>query len=54
MSDVRLEGIVDEEGVAATAPYETEALLRSVAWGVVAEGVDDVEGAWEAQGVIKE
>jgi hypothetical protein len=32
---------VAEEGFATAAPYEIEALLRFVAWGAVAEGVDD-------------
>jgi hypothetical protein len=39
MSDVRPVGTVDDEGFAAAA---------------VAEGVDDVEGAWEAEGVVEE
>jgi hypothetical protein len=55
MSDVPLVGIVDEEGFAAVAaPCETEALLRSVARGAVVEGIDDVEGAQKADGVIEE
>jgi hypothetical protein len=46
---------MDDEGfVAATAPYETEALLRFIAWVAAVEGVDDMEGGWEAKGVIKE
>jgi hypothetical protein len=51
---VRLAGTVDDEGFAATTPYKTEVLLRSIAWGATVEGVDDIEGAREAEGVIKE
>jgi hypothetical protein len=54
MSDVRPVGTVDDEGFAAAAPYETEVLLGSVAWGAAIEGVNDVEGAREAEGVIEE
>jgi hypothetical protein len=54
MSDVHPVGTVDDEGFAAAAPYETEALLRSVAWGAAIEGVNDVEGAWDAEGVVEE
>jgi hypothetical protein len=54
ISDVRLAGTVDDEGFAATTPYKTEVLLRSIAWGATVEGVDDIEGAREAEGVIKE
>jgi hypothetical protein len=52
MSDVHPVGTVEEEGFSAAAPYKTEALLRTVARGAVAEGVDDMEGAQEAEGVI--
>jgi hypothetical protein len=52
MSDVHPVGTVEEEGFSAAAPYKTEALLRTVARGAVAEGVDDMEGAREAEGVI--
>jgi hypothetical protein len=45
---------VDDEGFAAAAPCETEVLLGSVVWGAAAEGVDDVEGAQEAEGVTEE
>jgi hypothetical protein len=54
MSNVRLVGTVDEEGFAAPAPCEIEALLGSVARGAVAEVVDDIEGTREAEGVIEE
>jgi hypothetical protein len=54
MSDVRLVGTVDDEGFVAAAPYKIEVLLESVAWGATVEGVDDMEGAWEAEGVIEE
>jgi hypothetical protein len=54
MSDVRPIETVDKEGLVATAHYKTEALLESVAWGAVTEGVDNVEGACEAKGVIEE
>jgi hypothetical protein len=46
--------MVDEEGFATTAPYKTEALLRSIAQDAVAEGIDDMEGACEAKFVIEE
>jgi hypothetical protein len=51
---VHLVGTMDEEGFVVATPCETEALLGSIAWGVVAEGVDDVEDAREAEGVIEE
>jgi hypothetical protein len=54
MSDVRLVGTVDDEGFVAATPYKIEVLLESVAWGATVEGVDDMEGAWEAKGVIEE
>jgi hypothetical protein len=54
MFDVRPVGTVDDEGFAATAPCEKEVLLRSVAWGAAAEGVDNVVGAREAEGAIEE
>jgi hypothetical protein len=54
MSDVRPIGTVDDKGFVAAAPYETEVLLVSIAWGAIAEGVDDVEGAREAEGVVEE
>jgi hypothetical protein len=54
MSDVRLVEIVDEECFIVPAPCKTKALLGSVACGAIAEGVDDVKGAREAKGVIKE
>jgi hypothetical protein len=54
MSDVRLVGTVDDEGFAAATPYETEVLLGFIARGAAVDGVDDVEGAWEAEGVIEE
>jgi hypothetical protein len=54
MSDVHPVGMVDEEGFAATAPCETETLLRSVARGAVVEGVDGMEGGREAEVVIEE
>jgi hypothetical protein len=53
MSDVHPIGTVDDEGFATAAPYETEVLLGSVVWGAATEGVNDVEGAWEAEGVIE-
>jgi hypothetical protein len=54
MSDVHPVGIVDEEGFASPTPYETEALLGSIARGAIAEGVNDVKGAWEDEGVTEE
>jgi hypothetical protein len=53
MSDVRPVGTVDEEAF-ATAPCKTEILLRYVAWGAIVEGVNNMEGAREAEGVIEE
>jgi hypothetical protein len=44
MSDVRLVGIVDEEGFVVADPCVIEALLRSVVWGV----------AQKDEGVIEE
>jgi hypothetical protein len=54
MSDVLPVETVDGEGFATAAPCETEVLLGYVAQGAAAEGVDDVEGAREAKGVIEE
>jgi hypothetical protein len=54
MSDVQLVQTVDKEGFVVPAPYKTEALLGSIVWGVVVEGVNDMEGACEAEGVIDE
>jgi hypothetical protein len=54
MSDVGPVEMVDEEGFVVPAPYKIEALLKSVARGAIAEGVDDMEGAREAEGVIEE
>jgi hypothetical protein len=54
MSDVSPVGTVDDEGFDAAATYETEVLLGSVARGAVVDGVNDVEGAQEAEGVIEE
>jgi hypothetical protein len=54
MSDVRPVGTVDDEGFAAAAPCEIEVLLGSIVWGATVEGVNDMEGAWEAEGVIEE
>jgi hypothetical protein len=54
MSDVRLVGIVDEEGFSAPAPCKIEALLGSIARGAVVEGVDDMEGGCEAKFVVEE
>jgi hypothetical protein len=54
MSDVPPVKTVDEEGLATAAPCETEALLGSVALVAIAEGIDDMEGAWEAEGVNEE
>jgi hypothetical protein len=54
MSDVRPIGTVDDEGFVAVSPCEIEVLLGSIAWGAIAEGVDDVEGAREAEGVVEE
>jgi hypothetical protein len=44
----------DAEGFTFVAPYKTEALLRSIARGPVVEGVDNMERAREAEGVIEE
>jgi hypothetical protein len=54
MSDVRPVGIVDNEGFAAATPCETEVLLGSIPLGATVEGVDNVEGAQEAECVIEE
>jgi hypothetical protein len=54
MSDVRPIETVDEEVFATPAPCKTEALLGSIEWGAVVEGVDDVEGGCEAEVVIEE
>jgi hypothetical protein len=54
MSDVRLVEMMDEEGFVAATPCKIEGLLASVAWGTILEFVNDVEGAREAEGVIKE
>jgi hypothetical protein len=54
MSDVQLVQTVDEEGFVVPAPCKTEALLGSIVRGAVVEGVDDMEGACEAEGVIEE
>jgi hypothetical protein len=54
MSDVRPVGTVADEGFVATAPYETKVLLRSIVQDAATEGVDDVKGAWEVEGVIEE
>jgi hypothetical protein len=54
MSDVRSVETVDDEGFATAAPCETKVLLGSIAWGAAVEGVDDVEGAQEAERVIIE
>jgi hypothetical protein len=54
MSDVQPVETVDEEGFIVPAPCKTEALLGYVAWGAVAEGVNNVEGACEAEGVIED
>jgi hypothetical protein len=52
MPDVRLVEMVDKEGFAALAPYNTKALLVSVVRGAVVEGTDDVEGGCEAEGIV--
>jgi hypothetical protein len=54
MSDVRPIGTEGNKGFADAAPYEIEVLLRSVAQGAAIEGVDNVEGVREAEGVIEE
>jgi hypothetical protein len=54
MSDVRPVGTEDDEGFAGAAPCEIEVLLKSVARGAIVEGVDDIEGPWEAEVVIEE
>jgi hypothetical protein len=54
MSDMRLVEMVNEEGFIVPVPCETEALLGSIARGAIAEGVDDMEGVREAEGVIEE
>jgi hypothetical protein len=54
MSDVCPVETVDDEGFAAAAPCKIEVLLRSVVWGAAAEGVDDIEEAREAKGVVEE
>jgi hypothetical protein len=46
--------IVDKEGFTAPAPCKTEALLGSIAWGAIIEGVDDIEGGCEVKVIIKE
>jgi hypothetical protein len=52
MFDARPIGTVDEEDF-ANVPCEIESLLGSVVHGVVAEGVDDIEGAREVEGVTE-
>jgi hypothetical protein len=54
MSDVQLVETVDEEGFDAADPYTTKTLLGSIAWGAITKGVDNVEGAHEAEGVVEE
>jgi hypothetical protein len=54
MFDVRSVGTVDDEGFTAAAPCEIEVLLGSVAGGATVEAIDDMEGAWEAEGVVEE
>jgi hypothetical protein len=54
MFDVRPVGTVADECFAVAAPYETEVLLMSTVWDAAIEGVNDVEGAQEAEGVIEE
>jgi hypothetical protein len=54
MSDVRPVGTMDDEGFVAATPCETKVLLGSIARAAAAKGVDDVEGAREAEGVIEE
>jgi hypothetical protein len=45
---------VDEECFPAAYPCKIEVLLRSVVRGAILEGVDDMEGAREAEGVTEE
>jgi hypothetical protein len=54
MSDVHLVGMVDEEGFAAPAPCKIEAILGSIAWSAVVEGVNDMEGGCEDKFVVEE
>jgi hypothetical protein len=54
MSDVHPVGTEDDERFVVAAPYETKVLLWSVARGAAIEGVDDVEGVRETEGVIEE
>jgi hypothetical protein len=54
MSDVRLVGTVDEKGFGAADPCKIEALLLSRVRGAVVEGVNNVKGAREVKGVVKE
>jgi hypothetical protein len=54
MSNVHSVGTVDEEGFVAPTPCKIEALLGSVAWGAIVEGVDDVEGGREAKFIVEE
>jgi hypothetical protein len=54
MSDVQLVETVDEEGFDAVDPYTTKTLLGSVARGAITKGVDNVEGAHEAEDVVEE
>jgi hypothetical protein len=56
MYNVHPVGTVDEEGfpAAVAAPYKIEDLLGTIAWGAIEDGVNDVKGAWEAEGVIGE
>jgi hypothetical protein len=45
---------VEEEGFVVPAPCETGALLGSIAWRAVAEGVNDIQGGCETEVVIME
>jgi hypothetical protein len=54
MFDVQPLEMVDEKGFTVVGPCKIEALLGSVARGAIAKGVDDVEGACEAEGLIEE
>jgi hypothetical protein len=54
MSDVRPVEIVDDEGFIAIVPCKIEGILRSIAYGAAPEGVNDVEAARQADGVVEE
>jgi hypothetical protein len=45
---------VDEEGFTAVLPCKIEGILESIACGTAPKGVNDVEAACQADGVVEE